>query len=164
MIVVSDTTPLISLMKTGHLNLLEKYFGEVQIPEAVFRELTSNKRFADEAEQIRGCPFIHIVKINDYKSVNLLRRATGLDLGESEAIVLSDDVYADLLLMDEAKGRDVAEQMQIKIMGTIGFLMASYQSGNITADEIKNCIRVLRDSGRHIGEEYLQMLLDQIRE
>ena len=66
--------------------------------------------------------------------------------------------------MDEAKGRDVAEQMQIKIMGTIGFLMASYQSGNITADEIKNCIRVLRDSGRHIGEEYLQMLLDQIRE
>lgn len=87
-----------------------------------------------------------------------------MDLGESEAIVLSDDVHADLLLMDEAKGRDVAGQMQIKIMGTIGFFMASYRSGNIIADEIKKCIRVLRDSGRRIGEKYLQMLLEQIRE
>lgn len=53
MIVVSDTTPLISLMKIGRLDLLEKYFQEVQIPEAVFRELTVNPRFVDEAEQIK---------------------------------------------------------------------------------------------------------------
>lgn len=162
MIVVSDTTPLISLLKTGHLNLLEKYFGEVQIPEAVFNELTVNTKFAGEAEQIRNCQFIQVVKVKDFKSVNLLRRATGLDLGESEAIILSDAIQADLLLMDEAKGRDVAEQMQIKIMGTIGLLMASYQNGNITAHEIKECIEILRDSGRHIGEKYLQMLLEQI--
>ena len=126
MIVVSDTTPLISLMKIGHLGLLKKYFGEVQVPEAVFNELTVNERFIDEVNQIRNCQFIQIVKVKDYKAVNLLRRVTGLDLGESEAIVLSDDIQADLLLMDEAKGRDVAEQMQIKIMGTIGLLMASY--------------------------------------
>lgn len=164
MIVVSDTTPLISLMKIGHLELLEKYFREVQIPEAVFRELTANPRFADEAEQIKNCRFIQVVKVRDNKSVNLLCRVTGLDIGESEAIVLSDDLKADLLLMDEAKGRDVAEQMQIKIMGTIGLLMASYQNGNITADEIRKCIEMLRDSGRHIGEKFLQMLYEQIRD
>ncbi len=33
MIVVSDTTPLITLMKIGHLDLLEKTFGEIQITE-----------------------------------------------------------------------------------------------------------------------------------
>lgn len=164
MIVVSDTTPLISLMKIGHLDLLEKYFCEVQIPEAVFHELTANPRFADEAEQIKNCQFIQVVKVRDCKSVNLLRRATGLDIGESEAIVLSDDLKADLLLMDEAKGRDVAEQMQIRIMGTIGLLMASYQSGNITADEIRQCVEILRDSGRHIGEKFLQMLYEQIQD
>lgn len=162
MIVVSDTTPLISLIKTGHLDILQSYFGEIQIPEVVFAELTSNPRFAEEAEQIRHCSFIKVVTVADAKSVTLIRRATGLDLGESEAIVLSDSLHADLLLMDEAKGREVAEQMGIKIMGTIGLLLASYQDGVLTADEIKDCVEILRNSGRHIGEKYLQILLDRI--
>ena len=161
---VSDTTPLISLMKIGHLDLLKMYFGEVHIPAAVFHELTINPRFEDEAEQIIQCPFIHVVKIQDSKSVDLLRRATALDIGESEAIVLSDDIQADLLLMDEAKGRDVAKQMGIKLMGTIGLLMASYQNGNISSDEIKKCIEILRDSGRHIGDKYLGLLLKRIKD
>lgn len=164
MIVISDTTPLISLMKIGHLDLLKIYFGEVQIPMAVYNELTINPRFEDEAKEIGKCPFIHITKVQDGKSVDVLRRATGLDVGESEAIVLSDDMQADLLLMDEAKGRDVAEQMGIKIMGTIGLLLASYQNRNISADEIKKCIDILRDSGRHIGEKYLQLLLERIKD
>lgn len=164
MIVVSDTTPLISLMKIGHLDLLEKYFGEAHIPEAVFNELTFNSRFADEAKQIEDCAFIHVVKVQDYRSVEILRRATGLDIGESEAIVLSDDMRADLLLMDEAKGRDVAEQMGIRIMGTIGLLIASYQDGSIGAGEIRKCVEILRNSGRHIGEKYFQTLLERIKD
>ena len=36
MIVVSDTTPLISLLKIEWLSLLERLFGEVLIPQAVF--------------------------------------------------------------------------------------------------------------------------------
>ncbi|MFQ9961348.1 MAG: DNA-binding protein [Roseburia inulinivorans] len=95
MIVVSDTTPLISLLKVGHLDLLDKYFGEVQIPQAVFDELTSNKRFALEAEEIRNCPYIRVVQIEDDKSVDIIRRVTGLDLGESEAIILTDNLHSD---------------------------------------------------------------------
>lgn len=162
MIVVSDTTPLITLLKVQHLDLLEKYFGEVQIPIAVFNELICDSRFMDEAEQIRNCPFIKVAEAVNNKSVDLLRRATGLDLGESEAIILTDELHADLLLMDEARGRDVAEQMGLRIMGTIGLLMASYQSGIISADDIKKSIEIIRSSGRHIGEKYLRMLLDKI--
>lgn len=164
MIVVSDTTPLITLLKVQHLDLLEKYFGEVQIPAAVFNELTCDNRFTKEAEQIRNCSFIKVVEIVNIKSVDLLRRVTGLDLGESEAIILSDEMQADLLLMDEARGRDVAEQMGLKIMGTIGLLMSSYQSGIISADDIRQCIEIIRSSGRHIGERYLQMLLNKIND
>lgn len=39
--------------------------------------------------------------------------------------------------MDAAKGRSVAEQMGLKIMGTIGLLLASYQNGYISSDEIR---------------------------
>ena len=113
MIVVSDTTPLISLMKIDHLDLIHQLFGEVQIPNAVFMELVSNSRFPNESRQIREYSFIKKVDVTDIQSVNLLRRSTGLDAGESEAIVLSDSIKSSLLLMDEVKGRQVARQMGI---------------------------------------------------
>ncbi len=50
MIVVSDSGPLISLMKGGQLEVLHSLYGEVLIPEAVFSELTTNSRYEDEAE------------------------------------------------------------------------------------------------------------------
>ena len=53
MIVVSDTTPLISLLKIHRIGLLEKLFGQVLIPQAVFDELTTDERFELEADQIK---------------------------------------------------------------------------------------------------------------
>lgn len=38
MIVISDTTPLISLMKAGHLELVKQLFGEIQIPEKLSKK------------------------------------------------------------------------------------------------------------------------------
>lgn len=111
MIVVSDTTPLISLLKINSIDLLEKLFGRVLIPETVFNELTADKRFMSEAEQIRRRQFITVKSVQNPESANILKRATGLDQGESEAIVLTDELNADILLMDEAKGRAVSSQM-----------------------------------------------------
>ncbi len=102
MIVVADTTPLISLLKINRLELLERLFGEVMIPKAVFDELTVDKRFRTEADQIRQESFIVVKPVNNQESASVLKRATGLDQGESEAIVLTDELEADLLLMDEA--------------------------------------------------------------
>ena len=36
MTIISDTTPIISLIKISHLDLLQKLFGEMLIPEAVY--------------------------------------------------------------------------------------------------------------------------------
>ena len=101
MIVVSDTTPIISLLKADRLDLLEKLFGEVLIPDGVYLELVSNSAFQEEAVKIRVCPFIRRVSVPQDDSLTMLRRATGLDLGESEAIYYADVNAVDLLLMDE---------------------------------------------------------------
>ena len=58
MIVISDTTPLISLLKINCIDLLEKLFGDVLIPQAVLEELTIDERFRLEANRIRQKKFI----------------------------------------------------------------------------------------------------------
>ena len=72
MIVVSDTTPLISLMKIGRLGLVEQLFGEMQIPDAVYTELITNPQFPEEVQHIQNSLFIKRVVIDDSKSVDLL--------------------------------------------------------------------------------------------
>lgn len=164
MIVVSDTTPLISLMKVGQLELVYELFGEIQIPDAVYEELVSNNRFPNEKRQIQESSFVKKVSVEDMKAVTLLRRSTGLDAGESEAIILSDTIGADLLLMDEVKGRQVAKQMGLHLMGTIGMLMIAYDEKKLTKSEILACIDMLRNSGRHISGKLYEQLLDKLEE
>ena len=103
MIVVSDTTPLISLLKINRIDLMEKLFGAVMIPTAVFDSLQADKRFQLEANQITQTKFIVVKPVTNPESASVLKRATGLDQGESEAIVLTDELKADLLLMDEVR-------------------------------------------------------------
>ena len=164
MIVVSDTTPLISLLKINRLDLLKKLFGDVLIPQAVFDELTDDERFRLEADQIREKKFIVVNPVNNPESTNILKRATGLDQGESEAIVLTDELKADLLLMDEAKGRNISAQMGLRIMGTIGILMAAYEEDELSSDEVRGCIAGLQHAGRHIGQRHYQMLLSRLKD
>lgn len=54
MIVVADTTPIISLLKIGHLELLQTMFGSVMIPRAVYDELTSEITFADKVVAVKN--------------------------------------------------------------------------------------------------------------
>ena len=42
MIVISDTTPVISLLKAGQIELLEELYETVLVPIAVYKELTEN--------------------------------------------------------------------------------------------------------------------------
>lgn len=162
MIIVADTTPLISLMKCDCLEVLRELFGEVQIPKAVYTELTSNPKFAEEAITIANSGFIHKVNIEDQKSVSLFKRATGLDIGESEAIILSDNLHADFLLMDEIKGRKIAIQMGIRIIGTVGILLLAYDSGILSKEDIKTAVDLLRNANRHISDKLFEQLLDKI--
>ena len=164
MIIISDTTPIISLMKISQLELLEKMFGEVLIPEAVFNELTADNGFYFESEKIKNCHFIKKVIVNEKGAVSILRRSSGLDLGESEAIILADNNKADILLMDEAKGRQVAELMGLNIMGTVGLLISAYENNLISLLEVRKAFDMLKNSNRRISDNLFNYALNKIKE
>lgn len=162
MIVVSDTTPLLTLFKIGRIDILNKLYNSVHIPFAVFEELTRNTEYPEEAEYFRHCPFIEVHSEISADRVSLLQRATGLDLGESEAIILADEKQPSLLLIDESKGRVVAESMKLTITGSIGILFAAYQKKLLTVDEIDQSVSMLKGMNRFIGEKLFNLLLSLV--
>ena len=162
MIVIADTTPLITLLKIRHLTILRDLYGTVHIPRAVYNELTENTDFSNEAEEIKHCPFLEVHDNISSERVDLLRRATGLDLGESEAIILADASDTKALIIDEAHGRAVAEKMGIPITGVIGVIIAAYKKHILNAEEVKQCIEIMRYSSRFIAESLYELVLSII--
>lgn len=162
MIVISDTTPIISLLKADQLELLEKLYKTVLVPQAVYRELTENPIYTEEAEIIKTLDFLSVVAVENTKSVNILRSVTGLDKGESEALIMYDEQKADLLLMDEHKGRSVAKQLNVRYIGTAGVLMLAYDKGLIQAAEVKKCIDSMLANEIRLGKSICNTVMVHI--
>ena len=162
MLIVSDTTPIISLMKIEQLYLLEKMFGYIVIPKAVYDELTVNEKFAKEILKIKEAEFVKVGEVKNDSSVNILRNVTGLDAGESEAIVMAGEKEADLLLMDEHKGRQVAKKLGFKITGTIGILLQAFDEGMMSKEDVKKCILVLKESNIRISDNLCKKVYEYI--
>jgi predicted nucleic acid-binding protein len=57
-IVVSNSSPLITLARTGQLNLLRQLFGRVHIPEEVRREVVVRGAGRPAAEAVRNADWI----------------------------------------------------------------------------------------------------------
>lgn len=126
MIVVSDTSPISNLLEIGRISLLRDLYETVVIPEAVYREigfLEENRRLVAEIE------WIQVVELVNRELLNLLD--SELDKGEAEAIALSLELKADVLLIDEIAGRREAKNHGLEITGLVGILLEAKQAGLI---------------------------------
>lgn len=162
MIVISDTTPIISLLKANRLDLLRKLYGKVLIPNAVYKELTENITFAKEAKIIKDIDYLTVVAVENEKSVSVLRNVTGLDAGESEALIMYDEQKADLLLMDEHKGRSVAKQLNVRHIGTVGVLLLAYDKGMIQQDGVKSCLDTMLANNIRLDRKLCNVVMEHI--
>jgi predicted nucleic acid-binding protein len=113
MIVVSDTSPLTALLKLGEAELLPKLFQEVIIPEAVRHELLRNH-----------FPLPLWLRVAGVKDTAQSEKYSQLvDAGEAEAIELARELQADRLLIDERKGRRLAIQEGVPVIGLLGVVL-----------------------------------------
>jgi len=156
MIVVSDTTPLISLLKLDLLDILQKMYSEVALPEAVYDELVANAAFQEEAQAIRDCSFLRKEAVRNRFAVRVLEAEMLLDRGESEALVLAEDLQADLLLVDERRARAIAKQLGIPIAGTMGVLLEAKRRGYVPL------LRPLLDTLQECNIRLSPALIDEV--
>jgi uncharacterized protein len=143
MLAVSNTSPTSNLASIGRLDLLTKQFSAIWIPPAVAQELTAHPdRVALEA--IHAAMAALRIRTATPQEFHLLKiLSPQLHRGEAEAIALATDLQADMVLIDEQEGRQLAAQAGLSVIGVLGVLLRAKRSGQIPA--VKPELRLLRD-------------------
>ncbi len=132
MIIVSDTSPITSLAAIGQLDLLRELYSKILIPEAVYQELTGTATLVPGSREVKTVEWIEVRQVtNRPLIVTLLEQQ--LDEGECEAIALAIELNAELLLIDERRGRAEADRLGLRIIGLLGVLVEAKQKGLILA-------------------------------
>ncbi len=132
MIVVADTSPLNYLIQINAEILLSPLYGRILVPHGVLQEMAQSgapKVVREWAEQIPA--WIDICSPLSEPDPSLSR----LGIGEREAIQLAMERGADLLLIDERKGRLEASTRGITTTGTLGVLLTAGKLGLIDPAE-----------------------------
>jgi uncharacterized protein len=151
--VVSNTTPIISLLKLNRLDLLKQLYTQIYIPEVVYNEIEEGKA-KEYYKDLSKIDWINIVEIQDKQAVKYF---LDLDSGEAEAIVLATEINADLIIIDEKLGRFHAKHADLKVTGTIGILIKAKTVGLIF--ELKPLLNELTKKDVWISEKLKREIL-----
>ncbi len=117
--IVSNTSPLRYLIDIDEQNLLPELFGRIFMPKAVYLELTHPNAPEKVRNYVQASPnWLHICEVSVSEQEKSMWE---LDLGETEAIFLAQQKSA-VLLIDEKKGRLIAKEQGLSIMGVLGVL------------------------------------------
>ena len=154
--IVCDSGPIIHLDELNCLYLLED-FKEVLIPDTVHKEI---KRYRPLSLNRLNVPFIFSPGNIPYDTrLHTLCRIFSLDAGETEALALMEKNPHAIFLTDDASARMVAEQMGLRVHGTIGVLVRSIRRGQMEPGEV---LRILEEAPSKTTLYIKHSLLDEI--
>ncbi|NQV19074.1 MAG: DUF3368 domain-containing protein [Armatimonadetes bacterium] len=146
MIIIADSSPLISFAILNNLEMLDNIFDEIYVPVAVYNELTNFKKpySLKLKEYLKN-------KVATVKNTDLVKFLTNeIDLGESEAIALALEKKIQDILIDDFRGRKIAELNGLFPIGTVGVLLQAKKQKLIK--EIKPLLDLLIQNDIRIGK------------
>lgn len=134
-IVVADTGPLIALGRVECLKLLHDLYQDVLIPPAVRDELHlgSGRPGARQSAEALEQGWLQVQELSAGSAQALSDLMLVLDPGEAEAILLAEEMNCKFLLIDERKGRAIANRRGVPVVGIAGVLLAAKKRGLIDA-------------------------------
>jgi predicted nucleic acid-binding protein len=156
MLVVADTSPFIALLKIGELGILPRLYGSVVIPPEVAVELASSKRISQVRDFIAHPPDWLLTQ-----APTKIEAIEGLDDGECAAINLARELNADLLLIDETRGREAAVAWRIPNVRTAAVLFEAANKGILT--DLGLAFEKLKGTNFRVPPEALDELLARHR-
>lgn len=153
MIVVSDTSPVCYLLLINQIDILPILYSSVTIPQAVADELRASESPSIVKNWIAQPPkWLVIQAIEITQGIKLGK----LDAGEEEAILLAEQLEADLVILDDKAARGIAAKRGLKIIGLLGILKDAARSGLL---DLKTTFEQLQEAGFWIAPSLLERLL-----
>ena len=119
MVVVSNSSPLIALVRIQRLDLLLAIFESILIPPAVAHEIAPSIPILP--------PWLRIQAPTVLPPAPLLHRRLGA--GEREALALAIELRADWIILDDLAARHAAEATGLNVIGTLGTLVSAKRTG-----------------------------------
>ena len=148
--VIGDSSALVALAVVNQLELLEKLYDNLYIPQAVFDEVTQIGK--PQSNKLRQ--FLQ----GKVKQVDLTLTHLGLGLGELEAITLYKKLDADVLLIDDNRAKKYASLNGVKVIGSLGILIKAKEQGYI--ERVKPFLDEIQKSEVYISQKLLEKVLE----
>lgn len=158
-LVVADTSPLLNLALIDRLDLLNVQFETIHVPEQVWDELTDGEEGLAGLKELRSQGKLVLVSVE--RSDLYIEIGRELDAGETAAITYALENDADLVLLDERDGRQVARRHNLEITGVIGILLRGAKDGEV---ELQTELDSLRDAGFWISDDLYGEVLRRSQE
>ena len=160
MILVLDSSALITLARIGRLDVLRQIAGSAHIPEAVFAEVVQRGQARPGSAEVAQAPWVARHQVQDQATVARLRARVGR--GEAEAIVLARELQADALILDDATARRLAEAEGRNVFGLLGLLLHGKRTGVVEA--VRPLLDEMIAAGFFIDDSLYRSILHQAEE
>ena len=162
MLAVSNTSPISNLAIIGRLDFLRRRYAIVRIPPAVRGELAALTH-PNGSKSIQDALSERWLVVEPLGAPVSQKLPFPLDRAETEAILLACQLKADVLLMDEKRGREAARQHGLVVAGALGELIHAKFAGWIpnVRDEIR---RLRADAGFFVDATVEKFILSQVGE
>ena len=155
--VVADAGPLIALARLDRLSWLPELYGEILVPARVFAELRcdGDRPGAKALHRAHVAGWLQVVET---RAPPAALREAPVDPGEAEAIWLAKQ-RTDLrfLLIDDRRGRQLARQLGLAVVGIAGVLLVAKQEGLI--QEIRPLLQELAGIGYYLSAQLCDEIL-----
>jgi predicted nucleic acid-binding protein len=146
---VSDSSPIIFLAAIGRLELLRELYQEVVVPPAVWREVVVEGIGRRGSADVAAAGWIvrEPLPPGDGRRLPL----ASLDPGEREAILLAFAKPRTVpILLDDLQARTVAEQIGLRVTGTVGVLLLAKRLGLVPS--VRPLLDQLLAAGFYLSE------------
>lgn len=161
--IVADTSVLAAFSGIRRLDIISVLFEQALVPKAVCRELVDEGIGWVEARDIQAAlaDGLWVTTVEVHPNVQAERFRSRLGAGELEVISLAGDRTL-LAAIDDLDARRVAEQLGVKVIGSLGILGRAKRAGLI--EEIRPLLFQMQKNGIRFGRSLVENFLEAHRE